>query len=247
MYLPPLQPVINSDSYLHGDVTIHPQAAIASGVILQASPDCRIVIEEQVCIGMGVIIHAYQGVVRIKRGAILGAGVLIMGAATIGANCCIGASSTLINTNVESQAAIAPGTLLGDSSRQIEVSGEAFEVESQGETPGKVTENSQVTPQPETKVQETEIPSVELPEEFVVPEESTKGQQSSPKPDRDQSQQLDSEKSQQAATPELDFEFANDILEEIAKSPVVGKMYVNQLLVTLFPQNQNFKKQKLND
>ena len=52
IYLPPPQPVLNTDIRISGDVDIHPTASLAPGVILQAAPNCRIVIRADVCIGM---------------------------------------------------------------------------------------------------------------------------------------------------------------------------------------------------
>ncbi len=118
MYLPPLQPNRNPNIYISGDVTIDEQAAIASGVILQASPGTRIVIAAGVCIGMGSILQACQGNLIVEEGAALGAGVLAIGTGKIGANSCIGSASTLLNPAVASNEVIPPGSVLGDDSRQ---------------------------------------------------------------------------------------------------------------------------------
>lgn len=118
MYLPPLQPIANSDIRICGEVEIHPTASIASGVILQAAPNSRIVIGVDVCIGMGTIISAYDGVVEIADGATLGSGVLIVGQSKVGNNACIGTASTIFNAAVESMAVVSPGSIIGDVSRQ---------------------------------------------------------------------------------------------------------------------------------
>ena len=80
IYLPPPQPVLNKDIRISGDVEVHPTASLAPGVILQASSNYRIVIGADVCIGMGAIINACNGSIEIGSGAILGSGVLIVGA-----------------------------------------------------------------------------------------------------------------------------------------------------------------------
>ena len=121
MYLPPLQPVSNKDVYISGDVTIHPSAALAPGVILQAAPNSRIVIGAEVSIGMGTVITAYQGSIEIANGATLGAGVLIVGASEIGSNACIGTATTIFNASVDSMAVISPGSLMGDVSRKYNI------------------------------------------------------------------------------------------------------------------------------
>jgi len=59
MHLSPLQPISNSHFYVSGNVTIHPSAAIAPGVLLQADPESQIIIAAGVCVGMGTILHAH--------------------------------------------------------------------------------------------------------------------------------------------------------------------------------------------
>lgn len=100
-----------------GDVSIHPHAKIAPGVILQAAPQSKIVIAAGACIGMGVVIQAFQGTIVVDSNANLGAGVLIVGKATIGANANIGKSTTIINTDIVAQQVIPEGSLMGDPGR----------------------------------------------------------------------------------------------------------------------------------
>ncbi|MFE1748873.1 hypothetical protein [Coleofasciculus sp. H7-2] len=119
MHLPLLPPLSNSQVYVKGDVSIDDSAAIAPGAILQAAPDSKIIIAAGVCIGMGTILHAHQGTIEVETGAILGAGVLVVGKGKIGANACIGATTTILNSNVESWQIVPPGSLLGDNTRQI--------------------------------------------------------------------------------------------------------------------------------
>ena len=121
MSLPPLHPPANPEVYVRGDVTIHPSAAIAPGVIIQAEANSRITINAGVCIGMGSVLHAYQGSLEIQEGVNLGAGVLVIGEVTIGANACIGSSATLFNCSVGSGQLIPSGSLCGDSSRQVAI------------------------------------------------------------------------------------------------------------------------------
>ena len=118
MYLSPLQLSSNSQILMSGDVVVNEGAAIAPGVILQADPGSRISIAAGACIGMGVIIHAREGNLDIGAGVILGAGVLVVGAGTIGANACIGAGTTLIDPCIAQMQILPAGSLIGDSSRQ---------------------------------------------------------------------------------------------------------------------------------
>ncbi|WP_228055196.1 LbetaH domain-containing protein [Gloeocapsopsis crepidinum] len=119
MYVPPLRPPNYDDTYISGEVTIDPSAAIAPGVLLQASPNCQIIIGAGVCIGMGSILHAYEGILEIETGANLGSGVLILGKGKIGANACIGSTATILSSSIEPQQVVLPGSLIGDKSRVV--------------------------------------------------------------------------------------------------------------------------------
>ncbi len=102
-----------------GDVSIDDNVAIASGVILQADANCRLIIHAGVCIGMGAILHAHHGNLEIQPGVVLGAGVLIIGKAKIGNNACIGSTTTIWNTDVAPEHIIPPGSIVGNSGREI--------------------------------------------------------------------------------------------------------------------------------
>ena len=119
MYVPPLHPSCNIDSYISGEVTIDPSAAIAPGVLLQASPNSQIIIGAGVCIGMGSILHANEGTLEVEAGANLGAGVLVVGKGKIGANACIGSTTTILNRSIEPRLVVAAGSVIGDESRQV--------------------------------------------------------------------------------------------------------------------------------
>lgn len=119
MYLSPLQLSSNSQILMSGDVVVNEGAAIAPGAILQADSGSRISIAAGACIGLGVILHAREGTLEIEAGVILGAGVLVVGAGTIGANACIGAGTTLIDPSIDKMQIIPAGSLIGDTSRQV--------------------------------------------------------------------------------------------------------------------------------
>lgn len=120
MHLSPLQPISNSHFYVSGNVTIHPSAAIAPGVLLQADPESQIIIAAGVCVGMGTILHAHAGILEVESGANIGAGVLIVGKGKIGTNACIGSMTTILNSNLGWGQVVPPGSLIGDASRQSE-------------------------------------------------------------------------------------------------------------------------------
>lgn len=104
---------------VYGDVDIHPTAAIAPGVLLQANAGSRIVVGAGVCIGMGTVIHADGGILELQPGVTLGSAVLLVGAGTVGAGTSIGATATVINPAVAGQQLVPPGTVLGDGSRTL--------------------------------------------------------------------------------------------------------------------------------
>lgn len=103
--------------FVSGHVVIHPTAAIAPSVMLQADPGSQLVVGEGVCIGVGCILHAHQGALEVGAGATLGSGVLIVGQGKIGANACIGAMTTIIDSSVLAGEILPPGSLIGDWSR----------------------------------------------------------------------------------------------------------------------------------
>lgn len=159
MYLPPLQPISNSQYYISGNVTVDPGAAIAPGVLLQADPDSEITIGSGVCIGMGAILHAYQGKLEIEKGTNVGTGVLIIGNCKIGANACIGSMTTIFNSSVSRGEVIAPSSLVGDRSRQLEkTTTETSDRPAQPETSDRASDNGSVdnTVQAEPATQQEE-------------------------------------------------------------------------------------------
>ena len=144
MSVPPLHPPSSLETYMRGDVTIHPSAAIAPGVLIQAEPNSRIIIKAGVCIGMGTVLHAYQGTLEIQESVNLGAGVLIIGHGTIGANACIGSSTTIFNCSIETGEVVPPGSLCGDTSRKA---GKTKDPEPEPEPPSQTVADSR-SPKP---------------------------------------------------------------------------------------------------
>jgi carbon dioxide concentrating mechanism protein CcmN len=115
MSVPPLRLDTSFDSYISGEVIVHPSAVIAPGVILQAATNSKIVIGPGVCIGMGSILQVNTGIIEIEAGVSLGAGFLMVGAGRIGVNACIGSATTVFNCSVEPGQVVAPGSVLGDT------------------------------------------------------------------------------------------------------------------------------------
>ncbi|MBD2528182.1 transferase [Nostoc flagelliforme FACHB-838] len=119
MSVPLLRLSNNFDTYISGEVTIHPSAVLAPGVILQAAVNSKIIIGPGVCIGMGAILQVHEGTLEVEAGANLGAGFLMVGKGKIGANACIGSATTVFNYSVEPGQVVPPASILGDTSRQI--------------------------------------------------------------------------------------------------------------------------------
>ncbi|MCC5613832.1 transferase [Nostoc sp. CHAB 5836] len=124
MSVPLLRLSNNFDTYISGEVTIHPSAVLAPGVILQAAVNSKIIIGPGVCIGMGAILQVHEGTLEVEVGANLGAGFLMVGKGKIGANACIGSATTVFNCSVEPGQVVPPGSILGDTTRQISLAKE---------------------------------------------------------------------------------------------------------------------------
>lgn len=106
-----LHPITTDQSFTAGDVVVAAGAAIASGVLLQADEGCRIWVGAGVCLGLGCVIHASGGDIRIAEGANLGAGVLVVGTCDVGDRAIIGAGSTILSQSVPADALLPAATL----------------------------------------------------------------------------------------------------------------------------------------
>ena len=160
---PHLHPISNTEYYVNGNVIIHPGAAIAPGVLLQADPESQIIIGAGACIGMGAVLHAYQGILEVGESANIGTGVLIVGKGKIGTNACIGSMTTIFNCSVESGQVVAPGALLGDSSRPIEAQLQEIVPEVVEPPNGQVTEPVSVNSAPAEAAEVTIEPQAPEP------------------------------------------------------------------------------------
>lgn len=246
MHLPPLPSITNSHVIVTGDVSIDKSAAIAPGVILQADPDSRIIIAAGVCIGMGAILHAHKGTLEIDPGAILGAGVLIVGVGKIGANACIGAATTIWNSSVDSWQVLPAGSLVGDTGRKI------ADIADNSPLPPKAT--PQVTP--EIKPANLEAPtsteevkpltdkSVEVKQQEVEAETpavapaATAFEDNGIKTNSEAAiEQPATAPTESPATPEVELnpQPSPDSDSNSAGVTVYGQAHLNRLLLTLFP------------
>lgn len=205
-----------SQAHTSGDVLVHPSAALAPGVILQAAPNSRILIAEGVCIGMGAILNAYEGTIEIENGATLGAGVLVVGSSQIGSRACVGAATTIFNQSIAPWQVVPAGSLIGDSGRSVETSSDANPID-------PITADPMVEAAPNTP---TESPST-LPD--AEPPVSPDSQEAAVIPDPAPEAANDLE-SLNGKTPDQKTE---------RETPVYGQVHVNRILHTIFPQNRS--------
>ncbi|MGC9502572.1 hypothetical protein [Baaleninema sp.] len=219
------------DLYVSGEVTIHPSAAIATGVVLQAGANSRISIAAGVCIGLGTVIHAHNGSIDIETGANLGAGVLLVGACKIGAHACVGAASTVIDRDIAANCILPTASIVGDRSRPVV--GETF-VEDETAEPspspeGDRTESMDIPPDNTEPQPEPETPSESEtePEDYWQdsPEKTESLENTAPTDRSDPSIEEISESENSSETP-----------AEVSHTRIVyGEVHLNRILTTLFP------------
>ncbi len=233
MSVPPLRLGNSFDSYISGEVIIHPSAVIAPGVILQAAPNSKIIIGSGVCIGMGSILKVHAGTLEVEAGANLGAGFLMIGNGKIGTNACIGAATTVFNCSVESGQVVAPGSVIGDASRHISDSdaatGETQQPQFSTTNPASTSAESENGKEAQEKKEKNSPP--------LPPEVETPGYPNSPLPNNSALTTVDSQQSQ-AATESSDNNIGTHIY---------GQGSIQRLLVTLFPHRQSLNKPPSDD
>ncbi len=109
-----LEPIHTDQYIITGHVVIAEGVMIAPGVLLQADPGSRILVSSGVCLGMGCVIHANGGEIRVEAGVNIGAGVLIVGTVKIGPGSIIGAGSTIFEQSIDAGTIIPPSSLLAN-------------------------------------------------------------------------------------------------------------------------------------
>ncbi|ANV90810.1 hypothetical protein AWQ24_09290 [Picosynechococcus sp. PCC 8807] len=222
------QAITHPDIQINGDVRIHPRAVIAPGVILQATEGNYVAIAAGACIGAGAIIQAHGGNIEIHAGAIIGAGCLIIGQCSVGENACLGYGSTLFQTAIAAAAILPPQSLIGDPSRQettasyqTQPSKPANQSTTQPLDPWQAEDTTNQTattfsPPGRSPTSSGSRPNVQPPPEAGSPPTETPNTEVMP------------------TVPE-----SKESLESGEKTPVVGQVYINQLLMTLFPHQNS--------
>ncbi|MFN6483306.1 MULTISPECIES: transferase [unclassified Nostoc] len=249
MSVPLLRLSNNFDTYISGEVTIHPSAVLAPGVILQAAVNSKIVIGPGVCIGMGAILQVHEGTLEVEAGANLGAGFLMVGKGKIGANACIGSATTVFNYSVEPGQVVPPGSILGDTSRQID---QTLQLEPSTNNPSTTN-----TPPPKEEVngsggdQKKVVSSTNFSASAFVDFKQNKSISyfKSPATPENQSPPVEEPTNdanstmEEAAQPSTEHNL--DASQLAAESPngfgtqIYGQGSINRLLTTLFPHRQS--------
>ena len=237
------------DTYIHGDVIIHPSAVLAPGIILQAATNSRIVIGAGVCLGMGSILQVSEGILEIEAGANLGAGFLMVGQGKIGANACIGAATTVFNYSVAPGQVIASGSILGDTSRQV-VEPSAEKPESSDSQPEKPEKEEQVISSTQLSVAAfLEFKHQSTP---VSPPSPTPKSQSPPV---EETAVVSDSTSEETTLPESTEECSENLkpsesnleTHNIFGTQIYGQGSINRLLSTLFPHRQSLGNENSNN
>ena len=221
-HLPPLEPIGDFRSYVCGDVVIDQTAAIASGVLIQADQGSRITIAASVCIGMGTVIHAQNGLLEIGAGANLGAGVLVYGTSKIGENCCIGASSSIVRAVIGKGAIVPPCSLIVDQAEQATTLVEENVVEN-------ITELILERSQPQTYEQ----PNINVTSESIA----AQPEQSLQSPDMSGSNQIVQTEQVNTFINPLDANISTLTDANSAQSKAYAQSQINRYIKRLFPQN----------
>ncbi|MBH8556362.1 transferase [Nostocaceae cyanobacterium CENA357] len=255
MSVPPLRLSNNFDSYISGEVIIHPSAVLAPGVILQAAVNSKIVIGPGVCIGMGSILQVDTGTLEVEAGANLGAGFLMVGKGKIGTNACIGSATTVLNYSVAPGVVIPPGSLLGDTSRKID-----DQTQLEPSPDNAVSNNVEKQKQQDNSAEENEDKVVsstnlsasaflEFKQRFFHSANSSPNSQSQSPPV--ESSANSSGATEEASTnPSLQNSESNEPPTESPNNfgnQIYGQGSINRLLTTLFPHRQSLNNQISDD
>lgn len=245
MYLPPLQPVANSEIRICGDVEIHPSASIAPGVVLQATSNSRIIIGVDVCLGMGVMINAHNGDVEICDGATLGSGVLIVGYSHVGKNACLGTSTTIFNSSVEAMKVLPPGSILGCNPNFNKASPPADETKT---TPEKdsVRENIDTSPKAEKQEINKGLDQKDQREKLGKNTSNPPASKHNISPHNiNINNEEDPWQEEEIRKVKFDKAESKEVVEKDSKSITIGtnitigKGYIEELIGTLFPHRKN--------
>ncbi|AIE75334.1 MULTISPECIES: hypothetical protein [unclassified Synechocystis] len=242
MQLPPVHSVSVSEYFVSGNVIIHETAVIAPGVILEAAPDCQVTIDAGVCIGLGSVITAHAGDVKIQEQVAIAPGCLLIGPVTIGQAACLGSRSTIFQQNIDAQALIPPGSLLINPIADIRTETETVN----RENPPPAPEAIDPIPSPwDSEAPEKERDWRKKRQKDSISsglKDSDKSPTAGPtSPAQTEKQPPPGQNTEKLVSTSPVVMDTAPLVEEIQeKPPVVGQVYINQLLLTLFPERKYF-------
>lgn len=239
MYLPPLQAVHNAELYQTGDVTVDPSAVIGLGVILQASPNGRIVIRAGACLGMGTIVNACEGTIEIESGAVLGPGVLMIGQGKVGANASIGAVSTIFNASIPPMQVLAAGSVIGQIGTQVLSESARSPTQQQSKVNPEISAVEAVEPtQSSPPVAESASSQPTGTTNDESPLTTDEAENSDPSPlTTDEAENSYEISGGETSQPQLTND-ADPGSVPTPGTPIYGQIYISRMLGTIFPQGK---------
>lgn len=235
-YLPPLEPIGDFRSYVCGDVVIDQTAAIALGVLIQADQGGRITIAAGVCIGMGAVLHAQDGLLEIGAGASLGAGVLVYGTTKIGEGACIGASSSIVRAIIAKGAIVPPCSLISGLeqsaiAQELEISpaiAQELEISNTNTSPTNPPTNHSFTHTYSSVERIGTEKQVEIPTNAIIADQTLGTADTS---SNEQNQQID------AVVNPTETDISTLAIANSAQAKAHAQSQINRFIKRLYPQN----------
>ena len=235
-YLPPLEPIGDFRSYVCGDVVIDQTAAIALGVLIQADQGGRITIAAGVCIGMGAVLHAQDGLLEIGAGASLGAGVLVYGTTKIGEGACIGASSSIVRAIIAKGAIVPPCSLISGLeqsaiAQELEISpaiAQELEISNTNTSPTNSPTNHSFTHTYSSVERIGTEKQVEIPTNAIIADQTLGTADTS---SNEQNQQID------AVVNPTGTDISTLAIANSAQAKAHAQSQINRFIKRLYPQN----------
>lgn len=180
----------------------------------------------------------------------LGSGVLIIGSSKIGANACIGTTTTIFNASVAEMTVINPGSIIGDNSRSLPT-GDSTVNNNNGVNGNGAKAEPPDEPIIENKLSDEALEKeAENSSEIINQESNSNGKEVVPSPNSLTDKAADNEpaevedfdpwQQEEIASVESQVEVAEqEQNSENTPGVAIGKVYIDQLLVTLFPHKKS--------
>jgi carbon dioxide concentrating mechanism protein CcmN len=158
----------------------------------------------------------------------------VIGNSRIGRNTCIGSATTIFNASVPAMVVINPGSLIGDTSRQIQEITELAETDLLKQSTTNTKQDSS-TATKTSNLEENDDLWAEAALESQISTSNTTSVE-----EEQVEQQLAVSESENNGFEEIKIHpDTNGSENKSNSSSVVGQVYINQLLLTLFPQGKS--------